>query len=115
MRVLRALTLEHDKRRAPAARFSRRFLERCNGRVLLQQRGNDIFLDALAPAVNDAHFSNSRFDTLLQVLFHHARDVLGLEGVKINNVFERKNHWIAERRIKILGFIVGQREFPPLP
>ena len=58
-------------------------MERLHCRVFLQDRANDVALNAATLAVNDAQLAKTCLLTLFKIFFDDARDFLGLKRVEV--------------------------------
>lgn len=69
--------------------------------MFFKNRADNLALDALAAAVNDADFGDSSSPALLQILLHHAGYILGRKGVEIDGVLYGKDDWLGKGGIYV--------------
>ena len=58
------------------------------GGVLFKNRMDDLALDADAAAVDDPDLAKAPLDGLIQIFLDHNRDLLCLEGVKVDGILD---------------------------
>jgi len=78
-----ALQLDHG---GPSIGF---IAKRFDIRMALQNRVNDLALNAYPTSMNDSHVPETAADGLVQVFFNDCRDVTRLERVKVNRILDR--------------------------
>ncbi len=60
--------------------------------MFFQEGLNNASLNALTATVDQSDFVNSSLQTLFNVFFHDARNVLGSEGMQIKGIFYRNDN-----------------------
>ena len=56
--------------------------------MLLQQRMDNLALDANSPAVDDANLTKTFLHRLIQIFFHYDMDLLRPERVKVDGILD---------------------------
>ena len=71
--------------------------------MFFQEGLNNASLNASTPAVDQSDFVNSSLQTLFNVFFHDARNVLGSEGMQIKGIFYRNDNRPSKGCVCIQG------------
>lgn len=80
--------------------------------MFAQERADDVSLDAFSLAMNETDFGQSGLPALFEIFFDDARNLLGLERMEIEMIFDGNDNGLHEWRFTIAHLAAGSTTEP---